>query len=95
MPGNDGVFDEVDRISGARVLGLAVVVVVGNASVRVESHVLKHAAEAQGVPDLRLVLAGKLDALGVASALEVEDAVRAPSMLVIANEVARRDRRTM
>src|SRR5436305_1898518 len=62
--GDDGVFDEVYGIRGAGVLGLAVVVVVGNASVRIESHVLEHAAEAQGVPDLRFVLARELDALG-------------------------------
>src|SRR5436305_8620566 len=87
--GDDGVFDEVYGIRGAGVLGLAVVVVVGSASVRSESRVLEHAAEAQGVPDLRFVLARELDALGVASAFEVENTVRAPSMLVIADQVAR------
>ena len=86
--GDDRVLDEIYGIRGAGVLGLAVVVVVGNASVRIESHILEHAAEAQSVPDLRLVLARELNALGVASAFEVKHAVRAPSMLVIADQVA-------
>src|SRR5271166_2367045 len=85
-----GVVDELHRIGGACVFRLAVVVVVRDAGVRVERHILKHATEPQRVPDLRLVLLRKLDALGVASALEVEDAVGTPSVLVVADEVARR-----
>src|SRR5579862_4535084 len=84
------IVDEVDRICGARILRLAVVVVVGNTRVRIERYVLEHTAEAQRIPDLRLVLLGELDALGIASAFEVEDTVGAPSVLVIADQVTRR-----
>src|ERR1700729_594252 len=88
--GNDRVIDEVDRISRACVLCFAVVVVVGNARVRIESYIFEHTAEAQRVPDLRFVFLGEFDALGIASALEVEDAFGAPSVLVVADQVARR-----
>ena len=49
----------------------------------------KHRAEAVGgVPDLRLGLLAKLDALGVAAALEIEDAVRTPTVFIITNQCA-------
>src|SRR5580704_14879362 len=86
--GNYGVVDEIDRISGTGVFGLAVVVVIGNAGVRIESHIFENTAEAKRVPDLRLVFLRELDALGVASAFEVEDAAGAPAVLVVADQVA-------
>ena len=78
--GARGVRDEFERIGRARVLGLGAVVVVGNARLRIEHHVLQHGAEAVGgVPDHRLGFLRELDGLGVAAALEIEDAVRDPS----------------
>ena len=85
--GDLGVIDETHRIGHPGVLGLGTVVVVGHA-VLVEHHVLEHAAEADRVPDLRLALFGQLDALGVAAALDVEDAVVGPAVLVVADEPA-------
>ena len=56
---------------------------------RIEHHVLQHGAEAVGgVPDHRLGFLAELDALGVAAAFEVEDAVRAPAVLVVAEQRA-------
>ena len=80
------MIDELDRVGDAGVLGLAAVVVVGVRRV-VEHGVLEHGAEADGVPDLRLALPGELDALGVAAALDVEDAVVGPAVLVVADEI--------
>ena len=57
-------------------------------SVLIEHHVLQHRAEAQRLEDLRLVFRRKIDRLGVAAAFDVEDAVVAPAMLVVADEVA-------
>src|SRR5580692_7272505 len=88
--GNDGVLDKFNRVSGARVLGFAVVVVIGNSRVRVEADVFEDTAEAESVPDLRFVLLRELDALGIAPAFEIEDAVGAPPVLVVADEIARR-----
>src|SRR5215471_6323219 len=91
-PGNHRILDEFHWISRAGVFGLAVVVVIGSACMRIEGYIFQHAAESQGIPDLRLILLRELDALGIASALEVEDAVGAPAMFVIADEIARRVR---
>ncbi len=86
--GDDGVGDEFNRIGGARVFGVADVGVVGNAGFFVDDDVFEHCAEADGVVDLRFLFFGKVDAFGVASALEVEDAVLAPAVLVVADEAA-------
>ena len=40
------------------------------------------------VPDLRLILLGKPDAFGIASALNVENARIAPAMFVVADKPA-------
>src|ERR1039457_6981060 len=53
---------------------------------RVHRQVLQHGAELDGLPDLRFVLLGKAYALGVTAALEIEDAVVAPAMLVVADQ---------
>ena len=56
---------------------------------RIERHVLHHRSETFGRRiDLRLRLARQLDRLGVAAALEIEDSVAAPPMLVVADERA-------
>ena len=84
------VRHEVERVGDAGVLGARRAVVVGDAGHRVDHHVLDHAAEADGVPDLRLALLAQVDALGVAAALEVEDAAVRPAVLVVADQAALR-----
>src|SRR2546422_2785289 len=88
--GNHSILDEINRVRCASIFGLTVVVIVGNPSVRIEGYVFQDAAKAKSVPYLWLVFSGELDALGIASALEVEDPVCAPAVFVIANQVARR-----
>ena len=84
------VRDALELVRGARVLGLRVVVEVELAAL-VDRDVLEDGAEAvHGVPDLRLGLGREADRLRVAAALEVEDAVVAPAVLVVADELARR-----
>ena len=82
------IVDEVQRVRGARVLRDLVGIEIQQARLRIHGHVLQHRAEADGVPDLRLVLARKAYALGVAAAFEIEDAVVAPAVLVIADQAA-------
>src|SRR5690606_39925537 len=54
---------------------------------RVEDHVLEDRAEPlRGTVDLGLRLARQPDRLGIAAALEIEDAVWAPAMLVVRSE---------
>src|SRR5258706_12703145 len=87
---NHAVLDEIDWVCGPRVFGEAVIGVVRYARFRIQRHVLENGPEAQRVPDLRLFVRRELNALGVASALEVEDAVAAPSVFVVADEITRR-----
>ena len=87
--GPRGVGDEIERIGGAGVFGFRAVVEIGLAGVFVEHHVFQHRAEpfAGGV-DLGLGFLRQLDAFGVAAALEIEDAVGAPAVLVVADQGA-------
>ncbi len=88
-PGVAGVRDEVERVGGARVLGLPRVVEVDHARVVVDDHVLQHGAEARaGLVDLGLGVTRELDRLGVATTFEVEDAVVGPAVFVVADERA-------
>ena len=89
--GARGVRDEIERIGRAGVLGLRAVVEIRHAIIGAEHDVLQHRAEAlAGGIDLRFGFARQLDALGVAAAFEIEDAVRAPAVFVIADQRALR-----
>jgi hypothetical protein len=85
--------DVLDRVRAARVLRERDVVVVGHAVERVEDDVLEDRAVADGAEDLRLLLRAQVDALGVAAALDVEDARVGPDVLVVADQRAPRVRR--
>jgi hypothetical protein len=88
---DDGVGDVVDRVRGPRVLGDRAVVEVDLAGALVEDHVLEDRPEHLGrLVDLRLALPRQADGLRVAAALEVEDAVVAPAVLVVADEATAR-----
>ncbi|MDZ7748133.1 MAG: hypothetical protein U5K43_04180 [Halofilum sp. (in: g-proteobacteria)] len=80
------IRDVVDRVGAARVRGDGVVVEVDHARLGIVDDVLEHGAEADGVVDLRLGLGREVDRLGVAAALDVEDAVVRPAVLVVADE---------
>ena len=56
----------------------------------IEDNVLHHRAEADRVEDLGLALCGESDALGVAAALDVEDALVRPHVFVVPDERAAR-----
>jgi len=81
-----GAFDVRQRIGRSRVLRETLIVVIRLARVRIEDHILQHAAEADGVPYARLALAREANRLGVAAALDVENAVPRPAVLVIADQ---------
>ena len=90
-PGLAGIGDEIERIGAARVLGARGVVEIGPARQRIDDDVLEHRAEAFGRRvDLGLCLAAEADGLGVAAALEVEDPVWRPPVLVVTEQGAGR-----
>ena len=89
--GARGVGDEFERIGGAGVFGFRAVVEIRFSGAFVEHHVFQHRAEAlAGGIDFGLGFLRQLDAFGVAAALKVEDAIRAPAVLVVTDQRALR-----
>ena len=82
------VRDEFNRIRAARVLRNANIVIVGRSRSRVVDDVLKDTTEADRVVNLGLLRGGEVDALGITSALNVEDTSVGPDVLVITDEKA-------
>ena len=83
---NPGVGDVLDRVRASGVLRDTDVVVVGYAVNRVVNHILEDRAEADGSVDLGLLLRREVDALGVASTFDVENAIVGPNVLIVTNE---------
>ncbi len=78
----------MQRVGAAGVFGQRPVVKVRN-QVLVEHDILQNRAEPLGgAVDFRLGFPRQANGLGVAATFEVEDAVRAPAMLVVADEDA-------
>ena len=67
---------------------------VGKVRCAVTAHydVFKQCPEADGVVYLRLLAAVKADALGIAAAFDVENAVIRPAVLIVPNEASVRGR---
>lgn len=86
--GDLGVGDEVDRVGAARVLRQVCVIVVGCTRQLVIRHILQDGTVANGVEDFWLLLGAQANALCVAAALDVEDTVVRPDVLVVTNQSA-------
>jgi hypothetical protein len=80
------VGDKLNRVGATSVLSDADIFVVRNAGCRVVDDVLKDTAISDGVENIRLLLCGQVDTLGVTSALNVEDTSVRPDMFVVADE---------
>ena len=85
--GNLRVLDELDRISAAGVLRDAHVGVIDR-PIFLEHDVFQHRAETERLENVRLAFRGQIDRLGVTAAFDVEDAVVAPAVFVVADELA-------
>ena len=79
------VLDVVDGVGHTGVLGDGLVSEV-DLALAVNGNVLQQSVALDGVVDIRLRVLIQVDDLGVAAALEVEDAVVVPAVLVIADE---------
>jgi len=84
------VLDVVDRIGSAGVFGQRIVVIIDVASRFVEDGVFENGSELDGVINLRFAFSGKMDALRIATAFDVDNAFVGPVMLVVADELAAR-----
>ena len=83
--GDHRVGDVVDGIGRTGVFGNRVGGVIDPAALLVADDVFQDRAKADGAKNLRLLLWGQVDALGIAAALDVEDSLCAPDVLVVAN----------
>ena len=83
---NLSVGDKLNRVGATSVLSDADVIVIRNSGNRAVDDILKDAAIFDGVEDIRLLLRREVDALGVTSALNVEDTSIRPDMFVVTDE---------
>ena len=83
------IVDVEDRVRYAGVLRHGLVREV-DLTFLVHRNVLQQGVGADRVPDIGLVLFREVDDFGIASALEVEDAVVVPTVLVVADQLALR-----
>ena len=84
---NAGVGNKLDGVCATGVLGDTDVVVVGLSRNDVIDNVLENGTEADGIVNLGLLLGGKVNALGVASTLDVKNTVVRPDVLIITNQL--------
>ena len=86
----NGVRDEGQRVCGSSVLGQSIGIQIEISRILVDHDVLQHCAEGlrTGV-DLGLGLRAEANHLRVAASFEVEYAIVAPAVFVIADEAAR------
>ena len=82
------VFDEFHRIRRTRVFGNGTVSIINNSRIRVVDNVLENRAESNRVINFRLAFFGKVDALGIAAAFNVEYAKIRPAMFVVADKAS-------
>ena len=77
----------IQRICASCILGYLHIRVVNRSWIVLSKHdVLEHRAELDGAEDLWLLLFGQVDALGVASSLDVEDASVCPAVFVVSEQ---------
>jgi hypothetical protein len=76
----------LNRVGATSVLSDADVVIIRNSGNRAVDDILKDAAIFDGVENIRLLLRREVDALGITSALNVEDTSVRPHMLVVTDE---------
>ena len=85
--GDSGIGDIVYRIACACVLCERAVIVIGLA-VFIDDNILEKRTEFDSVVDFRLMLFLEVDSLCIAAALDIEDAVCRPAVLVITDELS-------
>jgi len=81
-----GVLDVLNGVCAASVLSEGGIIVVDHSGGGIENDVLEDGTELDGVENIGLLLGGKTNALGVAAAFNVEDALVAPAVLVVTDQ---------
>lgn len=82
------VLDVLNGVGASSVLGQGRVIVVDNTRIGVENDILEDGTVLDSTEDIRLLLGGETNALGIATTLDVEHAVITPAVLVVTNQLA-------
>jgi hypothetical protein len=82
------IVDMEERVRDTTVLGLGDVKVVRCVLV-IDGDVLEHGITFDGTVNIGFRLLGKINGLGVASTLKVENSIIIPSMFVVTDQIAR------
>src|SRR5688572_15372962 len=92
--GNYGIADELQRVGRTGILRKGSIVQIEPSRCRIDDNVLQHSSKSlrAGV-DLGFSFGREADNLGVATSFEVENAVIAPTVLVVSNQPTLRIRR--
>ena len=80
------VLNELDRIRSTSVLRDACIGVI-DIALFVEDDVLEYGAEPQRLKNVRLAFWREIDRLRIATAFDIENAVIAPNVFVVTNEM--------
>lgn len=83
---NLGVLDVLNWVCTAGVLCEGGVIVVYDTRCWVKDDIFEDRTELDGVENIRLLLGGQTNALGVASTFDVEDTSITPAVLVVTNQ---------
>lgn len=81
-----GVGDVLNRIGATSVFCDADIVIIRETGCRVVDNVLEDGTELDSVVDIRFLFSREVDALGVASTLNIENTSVRPHMLIITNQ---------
>lgn len=78
----------LDRIGAASVFGYGAIIEINATSDFIIDNILKNTSESNCIKDLRFFLTGQVYTLGITAALNVEDSMIGPAMLIITDQVA-------
>ena len=78
----------VERVTAATIFGESRVAVI-RLSGFIKNNVFHNRAKANGVPDNGFVLLAEIDGFCIATAFDIENGARCPSVLIVTNQIAR------
>ncbi len=86
--GFDHIINKLDGIRSAGIFRQRIVFIIWIAGLLIQDDIFVDSTEADRIPDLRLIFLREIDAFSIAAALEVEDAIIAPAVFVVADQAA-------
>src|SRR6476661_3638116 len=84
--GGHHVLNIINRIGHTCIFGQRAISVIGFAGLLIQNNVFTDRTETHRIIDLRLMFPGEVDTLGITAALEIEDTIISPTMLIITDQ---------